>query len=110
MHARAAQIGVDEEHAAVGLTHDRMCQVCGNSRFSFRWDAAGHEHSLERTGRRDLIQPRTERTKPLPANPPLVRFQEDIHPMVQVPIRVSTTSDRKSTRLNSSHLGISYAV
>src|SRR5438045_4319151 len=58
--------------------------------------------SFAETRRGDLIAPRSDAANVMPRAP-----GDDVR---QLPLRAQWKLDRKSTRLNSSHLGISYAV
>src|SRR5205814_10349913 len=76
---------------------------------------------LCRSAARERRRRRRRRSRPCraraetPVSPPATTRRECPHPTTRLPPRVvaggeTGVSDRKSTRLNSSHLGISYAV
>src|SRR5260221_5251369 len=63
-------------------------------------------HDQRRVSIADFRHHHTDRKTPLRAQ----RSSHEIRPVVQLPGRLPDTLDRKSTRLNSSHTVISYAV
>src|ERR1700733_12919050 len=87
MQPRAAQVGVNDQSAAVRLMHDRLRQVIGYKRLPLACKRAGNQDGSKRLVAAKLIQTRPQGAELLGSVRAQMRVEENVDVRVQVPGR-----------------------
>src|ERR1700730_15534372 len=93
MESGGAQIGVNQQDAAIMLTDDRLSQIRRNEGLAFRWNTAGDEQFLQLLGSRDLVQARAQGAKAFCADAIAVIAHENAISRIQCPPGMATPFD-----------------